>query len=41
LANPDSAALCNTLIGNGCRDVFVRVIVVHNQDLLTDEHITF
>lgn len=41
LANSDSAALCNTLIDNRRVDIFVRVIVVHNQDVLGDKHIAF
>jgi hypothetical protein len=39
-ANPDSAALRNTLIEDWYLDIFVRVIVVHDQDLLGDIHIT-
>jgi hypothetical protein len=41
LANSDSAALRNTLFDNGYRYIFVGVIVVHNQNPLGDEHITF
>jgi len=29
------------LLDNGYRDIFVRMIVVHNDDLLADEHIAF
>jgi hypothetical protein len=41
LANSDSAALRKTLVDNWYREIFVRVIVVHNDDLLADEHIMF
>ncbi|MGB7727495.1 MAG: hypothetical protein WBL50_05650 [Candidatus Acidiferrum sp.] len=41
LANSDSSALRYTLLDNRYRDVFVRVIVVYDQDRLGDEHVTF
>jgi hypothetical protein len=39
LPNPDRAATCNTLLNDGDFDIFVRVIVVHNQNLLSNVHI--
>jgi hypothetical protein len=41
LANSDSSALGNTLLQNWFREIFVLVIVIHNGDLLADQHITF
>jgi hypothetical protein len=41
LANSDLAIPRNTLIDDWYSDIFVRVIVVLNDDLLADEHITF
>ncbi len=39
LANSDSAALRNILRDKGYRNIFVRLIVVPNHDLLADGHI--
>jgi len=41
LANSDRAIPRDTLVGDWYRDIFVRVIMVDDQDLLADEHITF
>jgi hypothetical protein len=41
LPDSDPAALGNTLLNDGSRDIFVRVIVVDHNDRLADEHVTF
>jgi hypothetical protein len=40
-ANSDFAALCNTLSGNWSRDIFVRMIMILYEDMLSDEHTSF
>ncbi|MGD0965402.1 MAG: hypothetical protein ABSA57_16050 [Candidatus Acidiferrales bacterium] len=39
MANSDSAARRNALLDNWYCDIFISVIVIHNQDRLGDEHI--
>jgi hypothetical protein len=41
LANSDSAAFRNALLDDRHIDIFILVIVVHNQDRLGDEHVVF
>jgi hypothetical protein len=41
LANSDSATLRNTLFHNRDIYIFISMIVVHNQNPLGDEHVTF
>lgn len=40
-ANSDSAIPRNTLVDNWYRDIFVRVVVVDQNDRLRNDHVTF